>query len=73
MNKKIPPYLIEKIDDTNIPYWIRKCSRCNSDIIHKNFLSAKTCYKQNRLCYKCGSWNRGLTKETNESIKKNVT
>ena len=49
--------------------WIRKCPQCEEDIFHRNFHSAKTCHKQKRLCYTCGSWNKGLTKKTNVSIK----
>lgn len=67
--RKIPEYLIEKINGCGAT-WIRKCPKCSSDIVHNNFESAKNCHKQKRLCSNCSRWNKGLTKETNESIKK---
>jgi hypothetical protein len=67
--RRIPEYLIEDSDNLGF-LWIRKCPKCNCDIIHRNFESAKMCHKQKRLCYTCGSWNKGLTKNTNDSIKK---
>ena len=65
----LPTYLVE-ITKNEIKLWIRKCPKCDSNIEHKNYVSAKNCHKQKRLCYECGSWNKGLTKNTNESIKK---
>lgn len=50
--------------------WIRKCPSCSEGIIHKNLISVRACFRQKRKCSKCGSWNRGLTKENNSSLKK---
>lgn len=70
--RRIPEYLIEKNDEYGL-LWIRKCPKCQNEVQHRNFHSAKTCHKQKRLCYNCGCWNKGLTKETNESLKKMST
>jgi hypothetical protein len=66
--RKVPEYLTEVVNKNKL-VWIRKCPKCKKNIYHKNFASAKTCHKQNRLCYDCGCWNKGLTKYTNKSIK----
>lgn len=62
---------IKEIKDENGDIlWIRKCPQCSRDIIHKNMTSARCCFREKRKCNKCGSWNRGLTKENNLSLKK---
>lgn len=62
--------IIESIDDNGNILWIRKCPKCSMNIIHKNVISARCCFRKKRKCNKCGSWNRGLTKENNSSLKK---
>lgn len=53
---KIPNYLKQKISSNGDTTWIRNCPKCNKEIIHKNFCSAKNCHKQKRRCSSCGNW-----------------
>ena len=39
--RKIPEYLIEKSNENGL-LWARKCPKCDSEITHRNFSSAKT-------------------------------
>lgn len=48
--------------------WERNCPKCNKILLHKCKSSARQCYRQNRVCANCGSWNKGLTKETNTTL-----
>lgn len=65
----LPEYLKEiKVNDKT--FWIRKCPKCSNNINHKNYVSAKNCHKQKRLCYACANWITGLSKETDERVKK---
>lgn len=50
--------------------WERKCPSCEKIITHKNFVSARTCFREKRKCWSCAAWNKGLTKETNETVRK---
>ena len=53
---KIPDYLKQRADNDGNSIWIRICPKCNREVIHKNFCSAKNCHKQKRLCSSCGNW-----------------
>lgn len=70
MNKEYLNLNIQKIIDIDGNHWIRKCPQCNCDIKHNNYDGARKCYSKGRKCRKCGSWNKGLTKETSELVKK---
>lgn len=50
--------------------WIRPCPVCKKDIKHTSLISVRSCHRQKRKCNLCGSWNRGLTAATSNSLKK---
>jgi transcription elongation factor Elf1 len=60
---------IKEINNNGIIHWERLCPKCNKILHHKCKISARACYRQKRVCGSCGSWTKGQTKETNETIR----
>lgn len=49
--------------------WFRECPYCKSEIKHKGYRSCIQSFEQNRGCVCRSAWSKGLTKETNSSLK----
>jgi hypothetical protein len=59
----------KKYDDNFI--FQRNCPTCNTIIKYKSYQGYESGIKKNSKCRKCGcGWSKGLTKETNDSLKK---
>jgi hypothetical protein len=52
--------------------WSRSCPSCSSTITYTQKSQLNEAIKKNRKCRMCGcGWSKGLTKQTNESLKLN--
>ena len=68
-SEKLPDYI--KTNMVNgIQVWIRKCPKCDCNIIQKTKYIAAACHKKQRKCRKCSIWSKGLTTETSPALKK---
>jgi len=75
ITKKIKNQLKKKIEIDITKNWSRTCPICEKILIHKNEKSYKVGVSKKLLCRSCvqknkPAWNKGLTKDTDERVKK---